>query len=74
MKGAMDLAQMAFRQMRINLGGRDVAVTEHLLHRAQIRAAFQQMGREAVAQACAGLPMKGAGSATVHPLSALKNP
>ena len=53
MMRAMDLAQMGFRQMRIDLGGRDVAMTEHLLHRAQIGAAFQQMGSETVAQACA---------------------
>jgi predicted anti-sigma-YlaC factor YlaD len=53
---AMDLAQMSFRQMRINLGGRDVAVTEHLLDCAQIRAAFQQMGSETVAQRVRAYP------------------
>src|SRR5713101_5340682 len=50
MKRAMDLAQMAFGQMGVNLGGRDIAVAEHLLHRAQIGAAFEQMSRKAVAQ------------------------
>ena len=53
---AMDLAQMGFRQMRVNLGGRDVAVTEHLLHRAQIGAAFQQMGSETVAKRVRAYP------------------
>src|SRR5260370_33249423 len=50
MERAMDLAQMATREMRINLGGRDVAMAEHLLHRAQDRAALQQMGRVAMPQ------------------------
>src|SRR5260370_17089641 len=50
MERAMDLAQMAAREMRINLGGRDVAMAEHLLHRAQVSAALQQMSREAMAQ------------------------
>src|ERR1700758_87069 len=49
-KRAMDLAQMALGQMRVNLGGRDVAVAKHLLHRTQIGAAFQQMSREAMAK------------------------
>src|SRR5208283_3057010 len=50
MKSAMDLAQVALRQMSIYLRGRNIAVAEHLLHRAQIGAAFQQMGCEAVPQ------------------------
>src|SRR5271156_2387120 len=50
MKRAMHLAQVALRQMSINLGGRDVAVTQHLLHGAQIGTALEQMGREAMAQ------------------------
>src|ERR1700676_1715504 len=48
MKGAMHLAQMAFREMRIDLRRRDVAMTEHLLHRAEVGAALEQMGREAM--------------------------
>src|SRR5260370_41329300 len=36
--------------MRIDLGGRDVAMAEHLVHRAQVSAALEQMGREAMAQ------------------------
>src|SRR5208283_1505040 len=50
MKRAMDLAQVALREMRVNLRGRDIAVPQHLLHRTQIRAAFEQMGGEAMAQ------------------------
>src|SRR5882757_4749623 len=50
MKGAMHLAQMAFREMRVDLCRRDVAVTEHLLHRAKIGAALKQMRREAMPQ------------------------
>src|SRR5260221_3951474 len=41
MKRAMHLAQVALREMRVNLGGRDVAMPEHLLHGAQVGAAFQ---------------------------------
>src|SRR3977135_3711785 len=36
MKGAMHFAQMAFREMRVDLRRRDVAVTEHLLHGTKI--------------------------------------
>src|ERR1700732_1560314 len=50
MKCAMHFAQVALREMRVNLRGRDVAVTEHLLHGAQVGAAFEQMRREAMAQ------------------------
>src|SRR5258708_32569419 len=50
MKRAMHLAQVALREMSVNLGGRDIAVTEHLLHGAQVRAAFEQMRREAMPQ------------------------
>src|SRR5208337_5421631 len=50
MECAMDLAQVAFREMGVNLRGRDVGMAEHLLHRAQIGAALQKMGREAVSE------------------------
>src|ERR1700689_2764686 len=42
MKRAMDLAQGALRRMGVNLRGRDVAVTEHVRHGAQIRTAFER--------------------------------
>src|ERR1700733_2155768 len=50
MKRAMHLAQVALRQVRVNLSGRDVAVAEHLLHGAQVCAAFEQMRGEAMPQ------------------------
>ena len=37
-------------EMRVDLGRRDVGVAEHLLQRAQVAAAGQQMGGERVAQ------------------------
>ena len=36
--------------MRINFGGRDALVSQELLHDSQIRAAFHQVGGEAVPQ------------------------
>jgi hypothetical protein len=36
--------------MGVNLRGRDVGVTEKLLHRAQIGAAIKEMAREGVAE------------------------
>src|SRR5450830_2065668 len=36
--------------VRVDLRGRDVYVAEHLLHRPQIRAPFQQVRRERMAQ------------------------
>src|SRR5271166_5226235 len=50
MKRAMHFAQVALGEMRVNLRGGDVAVTEHLLHRAQIGAAFEQMRCETMPQ------------------------
>ena len=36
--------------MGIDLGRRDIRMTQHLLHRAKIGASFQQMAGETVAQ------------------------
>src|SRR5260370_1967347 len=47
---AMHLAQMRARHVRVDLRRRDIAVAEHFLHRAQVRAALQQMRREAMTQ------------------------
>src|SRR5260370_20956594 len=41
MKRAMYLAQVALREMRVDLRRRDVAVSEHLLNGAQVRSAFE---------------------------------
>src|SRR3712207_8912861 len=38
------------REVRVELGGGDVGVAEHLLHRPQVAAAGQQVRREGVAQ------------------------
>src|SRR5271156_3383158 len=56
MKRAMHLAQVALREMGVNLRGRDVAVTEHLLHGAQIGAALEQMRGEAMPQRVRAYP------------------
>src|SRR5258708_1605979 len=50
MKRAVHLAQVALGEMCVNLGGRDVAVAEHLLHGAQVGAALEQMRGEAMPQ------------------------
>src|SRR5260370_42120068 len=67
---AMDLAQVDLGEMGVNLGGRDVTVAEHLLHRAQIGAAFQQMGRDAMAQRVRAAPCH----ARLPPVPSLERP
>src|SRR4029077_912056 len=47
---AVHVVDHARRQVRVDLGRRDVDVAEHGLHRAQVRAALEQMAREGVAQ------------------------
>ena len=44
------LAAAAVGDVRVALGRREVGVTEHLLHGAEIGATFEQVGREGVAQ------------------------
>ena len=44
------LAAPPIGDMRVPLGGREVGVAEHLLHRAEIGPALEQMGGERVAQ------------------------
>src|SRR5512132_3140012 len=46
----IQLAATPIGYVRVQLGGREVGVAEHLLHAAEVRAAFEQMGRERVAQ------------------------
>ena len=46
----MHLLQPRAIDMGINLRRRDIGVAEHGLHRAQVGAAFEQMGRERMAQ------------------------
>ena len=42
--------QPLLKNMCIDLGGRNVSMTEKLLHGSEIRAAIEQMAREGVAQ------------------------
>ena len=46
----VDLLEALAGEVRVHLRGRDVGVAEHLLHGAQVAAARQQVGGEAVAQ------------------------
>jgi hypothetical protein len=46
----IQLAATPIGYVRVQLGGREVGVAEHLLHAAEVRAAFEKMGRERVAQ------------------------
>src|SRR5215218_4783142 len=48
--GEVDLFEAFAREVRVHLRGRDVGVAEHLLHGAQVAAAGEQVGGEAVAQ------------------------
>ena len=42
------LPQSRPHDVRVNLGRRDVGMTEHRLYAPQVRSTFQKMGREAV--------------------------
>jgi hypothetical protein len=44
--------------MRINLGGRDVGVSQHDLHTTQVGPALQQVGSEAVTKHMGRNPME----------------
>src|SRR4029078_12302177 len=46
----VDVLEPLARGVGVELGGRDVGVPEHLLYRAQVAAAGQQMGGERVTQ------------------------
>jgi hypothetical protein len=50
MKLAVNRAQVLAIDVSVNLRGRDIDVTEHLLDRPQVRAAFEQMRRKGVTQ------------------------
>src|SRR6266516_4598763 len=50
MVGVVDLFQAFLQDVRVNLSGRNVAVTQHELGRAQIGAALEQVRRERVPQ------------------------
>src|SRR5207342_2920569 len=48
MRGVVHLRQMAEVQVRIDLRGRNVGMSEQLLHAAQVAGAFQHMTGETV--------------------------
>src|SRR6185437_12896349 len=50
MRVEVDVSQALGRQVRVDLGGADVGVSEHLLQRAQVTAAREQVRGERVAQ------------------------
>lgn len=45
-----DVVQALAADVRVDLGGRDVGMTEHGLHRAEVGAPFEEVRREAMAQ------------------------
>ena len=50
----VDILQLLVDQLGIDLGGRNVRVSQHLLDGVEIRAVFQQMGGKGVAQGVRG--------------------
>ena len=62
----VDILQLLAGEVGVHLGGRDVGVAEHLLHGAQVAAAGEQVGGEAVAQGVrahlAARPARGRGA------------
>src|SRR5215212_118921 len=61
----VDLLQPVAREVGVHLRGRDVGVAEHLLHGAEVAAAGQKVGGEAVAQRVRAHPAGEAGVAGV---------
>ena len=60
---AVDVLQVVLHHMGVDLGGGDVRVAQHLLDGAEVRAVFQQMDGEGVAQGVGGDILLDAGSA-----------
>lgn len=48
--GVVDAGEMLKVEVGVDLGGANIGVPEQFLHRAQIRAGFEQVGGEGVAQ------------------------
>jgi hypothetical protein len=44
------IPQARSHDMGVNLGGRNIGMAEHGLYASQVRATFQQVGREAVSE------------------------
>src|ERR1041384_6180852 len=62
MKPPVDAAQVVPIHMGIDLGGREIGVSEHLLQRAEIGATFQQMGGEGVPEGVGRHPPRDPGA------------
>jgi hypothetical protein len=65
MRVEVHVAQPVGREVGVDLSGPDVGVTEHLLERAQVAAARQQMGGERVAQRVGAHALRQPGAAGV---------
>jgi hypothetical protein len=50
----IDLLDPLLGQMGVDLRGTNISVTQHLLHRTEIRAVLQQMGGEGMAEGMGG--------------------
>lgn len=50
MKSLMDVAEVFAIDVRIDLCGRDIGVTQHLLHGGQVCATLEQVRSKAVSQ------------------------
>ena len=51
---AVDILELLLDQVRVDLGGGDIGVAQHLLNGAQVRPILQQMGGKGVAQGMGG--------------------
>ena len=50
MRLPIDVSQRIRYQLGIKHGGGDIGMTEHLLHRSEVRTVFQKMGGKGMAQ------------------------
>src|SRR5918993_5399953 len=54
MKLLMDRAEILPINMSVDLGGREIGVAEHFLHRTQVCSTLEQVSRKTVAQSVGG--------------------
>ena len=50
----VDIVELLFDNLRVDLGGRDIGMTQHFLDRTQICSVLQQMYGKRVAQRMGG--------------------
>src|SRR5690349_3455951 len=53
----VDFLQLLQAHVRVDLGGREAGVPQHLLHRADVRAAIQEVGGKGMAERVRGHPL-----------------